>query len=217
MARFIADPESEVRHEVCRDPRVTVAQFAELARDPVPDIRAHVVQHLLELLSNHRNSKRFTVYSTFYEEVASIILERCRDTDPNVRLVIANGMDAPPQGLNILFDDPSPEVQRAVHAHSQWPFGAVLDFEKKHPLFGINNSRHGQTTPSSLLIHEFTQGDNTFLRYIAAQSARTSLFDLRALVDDPHPAIRDMAAAKIKLRTAKIQKDKTPPISQAPN
>ena len=204
LKRFATDPAKEIREYVCTDSRLTSKQVETLARDVEPEVRLEVLRHILSRLEDYRNCKSRGTYAHLYHETRHLFLEAANDPDASVRSELSRAKETPPEALGILFDDPDADIREPARAHTQWPFGAVLDFEKNHPSFK-GSTRHGDTTPSARVLHKFVRSTNPFLRQLSARCSRSSMADLRSLATDSHPAVRDAALARIaKRNTAKI-------------
>lgn len=212
LARFIIDPAPEIRLSICNDPRLSTSQLITLSQDEVPEIRIKLAKHVLGELKNYRNSKHLNYYSSLYKKVAPLLLTLAKDSNSNVRHTVACGEEAPPDALGILFDDPLPKIQTSVKQITRFPFGSILDLEKNYS----NDPKSGRfretgTSPSNESLHLFAHSNNPFLRHISARYSRTTLSDLRALVNDPHPVVREAALAKLAMRESK----KTPLIQHS--
>lgn len=199
LERFLADPDKAIRILVCTDPRLTFKQTTEVARDKSPEVRHHVLAHLLQRLEKLRNCDHTTAYAAVYRKISPLLVEAASDKATSVRRLLAHARETPPGALEILFDDPDDNVRSAARDHSLWPFGAVLNFENDHPNFK-KPTRHGDTIPSAAVLHHFTKSKNPFLRQLTARCSRTRTSDLRTLAEDAHEAVRETALATIRKR-----------------
>jgi len=196
---FATDSDKNIREYVCTDSRLSLKQTEDLARDAEPEVRIKVLAHFVSRLEDFRNCSCPGSYAELYHEMRHLFLEAAKDPSASVRLRLSYAKETPPETLGILFDDPDSEIRINARAHSAWPFGAVLDFEKAHPRFK-GTTRHGNTTPSLHVLHQFARSPNPFLRQLTAQCSRTGMRDLRALAADSHPFVRETALAKISKR-----------------
>jgi hypothetical protein len=209
LGGFISDPDSEIRLSVCSDPRLTSSQIASLTEDEVVEVKEMVTSNILQRLKGYRNSRQPHYYRNLYEKTAHLLLARAKDPESRVRQAIARSKEAPPEALGILFDDPVPTIHSAVRSTTQFPFGAILDLEKAALSSELKGPfRQGDSSPTSIAIHHFAHCKNPFLRHIAAHYSRTTLSDLRALGNDPHPVVREAAIAKLSNR----ESQKNPPL-----
>jgi len=199
LERFATDPEKDIREYVCTDSRLTSKQIEKLARDAEPDIRMQVLDHILSRLEDYRNSKSRGSYADLYHETQHLFVEAANDPTASVRLRLSYAKETPPEALGILFDDPDDEIRIKARAHTQWPFGAVLDFEKAHPQLK-GKTRHGDTTPSLRVLHDFAQSPNPFLRQLTARCYRTCRADLRLLAKDLNFGVSEAALARLVKR-----------------
>lgn len=196
---FATDPDKSLREYVCTDCRLTLKQAENLARDAEPDVRAKVLGHIVLGLETYRNCKYLGSYAERYHDKRHLFLEAARDPSASVRRRLAYAKETPPEAMGILFDDPDSETRMSARTHTQWPFGALLDFEQAHPQFK-GRTRHGSTTPSLDVLHQFARSPNPFLRQLTAKCARTCAADLQLLAKDSHPCVRETAVAKIEKR-----------------
>jgi hypothetical protein len=204
LGGFINDPDSEIRLSVCTDSRLTSSQIASLTQDVVVEVKEMVTSNILQRLKAYRNSRQPHYYRNLYEKTAHLLLARAKDPESRVRQAIARSKEAPPEALGILFDDPVPAISSAVRSTTQFPFGAILDLEKTALSSELKGPfRQGDSSPTSIAIHHFAHCKNPFLRHIAAHYSRTTLSDLRALGNDPHPVVREAAIAKLAMRESK--------------
>jgi len=204
LERFATDPEKDIREYVCTDSRLTSKQIEKLARDAEPDIRIEVLDYILGRLEDYRNSKSRGAYAGLYGETRHLFVEAANDPTAPVRSRLSYAKETPPEALGILFEDSDDDIRLKARAHTQWPFGAVLDFEKAHPQLK-GKTRHGDTTPSLRVLHEFARSPNPFLRQLTARCSRSCAADLRLLAKDSHPIVREAALARLTKRNkAKI-------------
>ena len=196
---FATDPDKNIREYVCTDSRLSLKQTEDLARDAEPEVRIKVLAHFVSRLEDFRNCNCPGSYAEFYHEMRHLFLEAAKDPSASVRLRLSYAKETPPETLGILFDDPDSEIRMHARAHTQWPFGAVLDFEKAHPRFK-GTTRHGNTTPSLHVLHQFARSPNPFLRHLTARCSRTCVANLRLLAKDSHAVVRETALAEIQKR-----------------
>jgi hypothetical protein len=196
---FATDPDKNIREYVCTDSRLSLKQIEKLARDAEPEVRIKVLAHFVSRLEDFRNCNCPGSYAELYHEMRHLFLEAAKDPSASVRSRLSHAKETPPETLGILFDDPDSEIRMHARAHTQWPFGAVLDFEKNHPRFK-GTTRHGNTTPSLHVLHQFARSPNPFLRHLTARCSRTCAADLQLLAKDSHPFVRETALAMISKR-----------------
>ncbi|MFM8765362.1 MAG: hypothetical protein ACKOEZ_11080, partial [Spartobacteria bacterium] len=182
---FATDADEGIREYVCTDSRLTLKQTEDLAKDAEPDVRIKVLAHIISRLEDFRNCNCLGSHAALYHETRHLFLEAAKDPSASVRLRLSYAKETPPEALGILFDDPDCEIRERARDHSHWPFGAVLDFEKAHPRFK-GATRHGNTTPSLHVLHQFARSPNPFLRQLTARCSRTCASDLRLLAGDSH-------------------------------
>jgi len=199
LERFASDPEKEIREYVCTDSRLNSEQIEKLARDAEPDIRIEVLDHILGRLEDYRNCKSRGSYASLYRETRHLFVEAANDPNASVRSRLSCAKETAPEALGILFEDSDDDIRTDARAHTQWPFGAVLDFEKAHPQLK-GKTRHGDTTPSVHVLHAFARSPNPFLRQLTARCSRSCAADLRLLARDSHPIVREAALARLTKR-----------------
>ena len=197
LKALAADPHPSVRLQICTDPRLDKESTAALFRDPDPAVREKCVQAVLDALQAGLTSRNLSSYRYIYETKADLITARARDPAPSVRLAIAHASEAPPAAKGLLFDDPEPCVRDAFRLQSHWPYGVLLDLEKR---LGSKAKtlklRHGVTTPAADALRILAKSPNPFERLLTAHCRRTPKADLKLLANDPYPAIREAACSR---------------------
>jgi hypothetical protein len=104
----------------------------------------------------------------------------------------------PPRRARHPFRRPRGKIREAIRSKDRWPYGALIELEKCHK----NRLRgrplaHGMTTPGSGGLGILAKSPNPFLRLLTARCRRTAKADLKNLANDPHPAIRKAARARL--------------------
>lgn len=198
LHRFARDPDHRIRLKVCTDWRLDKASTAALFADPAPDVRKKCIRSVLASLEGRIRRRFHCSYRELYEEKAELLVSMASDPSPAVRQTIADSSEAPPGALGILFDDPVEKIREAARAKDRWPYGALIELEKCHK----NRLRgrplaHGMTTPGSGGLGILAKSPNPFLRLLTARCRRTAKADLKILANDPHPAIRKAARARL--------------------
>ncbi|MFM8983713.1 MAG: hypothetical protein ACKOLA_12595 [Spartobacteria bacterium] len=199
--KFAKDSSPQIRHEICTDWRLDAESTASLFADRDPVLRKRTLCAVLDFLVAEREGRRFENYVKLYCEKAPLIVKLARDPDHAVRFAIASCKEAPPAAMKILFDDPESFIREAVFAHERWPYGVLIDLEKRLGSEGNGKVlRNGQTTPGVDALPILAKSRNPFERKLVAHCQRTSIRDLRILAEDPQPAVRQTARAKLAKR-----------------
>ena len=200
--RLAKDPFSDVRYEICTDPRLEAEATAALFSDPDPRIRKKSAAAVLHYLVQRRNDHSLSTYAKIHRAKSPLLNALVRDPDHAVRYEIAKCPEAPPEALGILFDDPVPHIAEAARKHTRWPYGVLLDLadSRKKPLESL---RQGHTTPNSRALAHLAQSPNPFLRHLVARCHRTPASLLEKLATDPHPQIRETATLTLNKRRRK--------------
>lgn len=198
LRRFASDPDFRVRLCVCTDRRLDRGSALALFRDPDSRVRKKCVRSVLGGLESCIRYRNHGYYRALYQENSALLITMAGDPDASVRLAIAHSSEAPPAALGVLFDDPVGEIRAVVRNKRRWPYGILLGLEKCHR----NRLRgrplaHGITTPGAGGLHILARSRNPFSRMLAARCLRTAKADLKILAGDPHPAIREIARARL--------------------
>jgi hypothetical protein len=193
------DPHPAVRLQICTDPRLGKESTAALFRDRDPVIRKKCVRAMLEALESRRSCRKLESYRCIYEEKAALVTDLSRDPDHAVRFAIASSSETPPAAKAALFDDPEAFIRDACREHTQWPYGVLLDLEKRlGPQADELHLRHGITTPAPDALRILAKSRNPFERLLTARCRRTPKAELQHLARDPHPAIREAALSRLQ-------------------
>jgi len=193
------DPHPAVRLEICTDPRLGKESTAALFRDPDPVIRKKCVQSVLDALESRRSCRKLEAYRLIYKEKAALVTALSRDPDHAVRFAIASSSETPPAAMAALFDDPEAFIRDACRKHTEWPYGVLLDLEKRlGPQADELHLRHGVTTPAPDALRILAKSRNPFKRLLTARCRRTPKAELKLLARDPHPAIREAALSRLQ-------------------
>lgn len=190
-----------IRHEICTDWRLDPDSTALLFADRDPVLRKKTLRAVLDFLVAEREGRRFENYVKIYCEKAPLIVKLARDPDHAVRFAIASCKEAPPTAMKILFDDPEAFIREAAWAHDRWPYGVLIDLEKR--LGSEANGkvlRKGQTTPGFDALPILAKSRNPFERKLVAHCYRASIRELRILAEDSHPAVCQTAQANLAKR-----------------
>ncbi len=205
--KLAKDSNPRIRHEICTDWRLDADSTASLFADRDPVLRKRTLCAVLDFLVAEREGRRFENYVKLYREKAPLIVKLARDPDHAVRFAIASCKEAPPAAMKILFDDPESFIREAVFVHARWPYGVLIDLEKR--LGSKANGkvlRKGQTTPGVDALALLAKSHNPFERKLVAHCQRAGIRELRILAEDSHPQIRQTAQATL----AKRSKQKSP-------
>ena len=202
--KLAKDSSLRIRHEICTDWRLDADSTASLFADRDPVLRKRTLCAVLDFLVAEREGRRFENYVKLYREKAPLIVKLARDPDHAVRFAIASCKEAPPAAMKILFDDPESFIREAAFAHVRWPYGILIDLEKR--LGSEANGkvlRKGQTTPGVDALPILAQSRNPFERKLVAHCHRVSNRELRILAEDSHPQVRKTAQANLAKRKNK--------------
>jgi hypothetical protein len=202
----------ETLSRIAESTRIRRSLLEELARDPLPQIRLGVARRLRNSYNRGPSPANLALLKALAADPhPSVRLQICtdprldkestaalfRDPDPSVRLAIAHASEAPPAAKGLLFDDPEPCVRDAFRLQSRWPYGVLLDLEKR---LGSKAKtlklRHGVTTPAADALRILAKSPNPFERLLTAHCRRTPKADLKLLANDPYPAIREAACSR---------------------
>ena len=197
--RLARDASSDVRLEICTDPRLNAESSAALLSDPSAVVRKKTMRAILGEFTTFRDRRYLGCYTALYRAKAPLLVKMATDPDHAVRIALAASQEAPPEALGILFDDAEEVVASEARVHDRWPFGVVLDLEKKHGT-ARKTFRHGNTTPNAEALQILSASKNPYLRQMVAKCARTKIAIIRKLADDPHPAVRSAASATLLKR-----------------
>lgn len=198
LKRLAADPAPCVRLQICTDPRLGKESTLALFRDPDPVIRKKCVRAVLDTLEGRWTARKLDSYERLYRDKAALVTSLARDPDHAVRFALAESRETPPAAKGILFTDPEPFIREAFLNQTHWPYGVLLDLEKR--LGGRAEGRffrHGATTPSTAALRILAKSRNPFERLLTARCRRTPRAELRKLATDPVPAIREAALARL--------------------
>jgi len=202
--KLAKDSSLRIRHEICTDWRLDADSTASLFADRDPVLRKRTLCAVLDFLVAEREGRRFENYVKLYREKAPLIVKLARDPDHAVRFAIASCKEAPPAAMKILFNDPESFIREAAFAHVRWPYGVLIDLEKR--LGSEANGkvlRKGQTTPGVDALPLLAQSRNPFERKLVAHCHRVSIRELRILAEDSHPQVRQTAQANLAKRKNK--------------
>jgi hypothetical protein len=162
-------------------------------------VRKKTMRAILGEFTTFRDRRYLGCYTALYRAKAPLLVKMATDPDHAVRIALAASQEAPPEALGILFDDAEEVVASEARVHDRWPFGVVLDLEKKYGT-ARKTFRHGNTTPNAEALQILSASKNPYLRQMVAKCARTKIAIIRKLADDPHPAVRSAASATLLKR-----------------
>jgi hypothetical protein len=191
LEKLLRDPLEAVRLEIIKNIELSNEQSLELLGDPSPAVRAIIAEDVLKKLKSLRHKNTLIRYEEFYGVFATCLNSMANDPEQNVRLVLANGEETPPQALCALLDSNDQLVAKKVAESNCLPLGYYIDHK-------IKISMRKRITKA--FVKELAESPNSFLRLMAAKSSLTTIPELHKLAQDSHPMVAQTVKRKLMRR-----------------